>query len=179
MEAEGDVIREERWDRGTLDLRRDETTREDVIQCAAVRVCGASNIPASQLIPLNVPEKTTPITIDGARNIPQGRMPGIKITHVDHATGRGSRKGVWTQPTRRRVHVTQTYYSTAYSNLKQLIRGVIVRRGWEEAMWEGRMNVSDEAVSHMMDIGHITTECWCLLLVQRKPDKCLLYENDV
>ena len=38
MEAESDVVREERWDRGTLDLRRDETTREDVIQCAAVSV---------------------------------------------------------------------------------------------------------------------------------------------
>ena len=128
MDAETNMVREECRNSCTLYLGRHKSTCKDVIQSTTLSMRGASSCPSSQLISTNVLQKSNPISIYIARKISQSRVPGIKITHVYHATDGRGWKGGWIHPTRRRVHVTQSYGAATNSNLKKLEGSVIVHR---------------------------------------------------
>ena len=106
MDAETNVIRKEcrtdihfTWE-GTSPYVRMWSR----LQSTALSVRGATSVPASNLISSSVFQKPSPIAIYGASRISQGRMTGIEILNVNHATDGGSCERSWTHPARRCVY---------------------------------------------------------------------------
>lgn len=90
METESYVVREELRDGRAPNTGRHQASCKDMVQRATAGVGSTTRIPASEAIPSDVVQEMRPNSVWSISGVTKIRMTGIKITHVDHATGRWS-----------------------------------------------------------------------------------------
>ena len=102
------MVREERRNRATLDLRRHQAGGDDVVKRAPSGVRGAPSGPVSEATAADVLEEGLPATIRKGGDVTQCRVPCIEVPHIDHAGIRDSGESGEINSTWSRVNIADS-----------------------------------------------------------------------
>lgn len=102
-------------------------------------------------------------------------MPGIEVTHVNHAVRRSCRESREIDPSWSRVDIAEPQLPITHRDLKKLERHVVICRAAQELVGNGGVNVAHKAIPDVMNIRDEARERWSIL---RNMTACKSFMNE-
>lgn len=140
---------------------------------------GSASVPAGEAVAVDVVEQRQAAAVGSRRGITESWVSSVEVSHVDHSSVCGCRKGLEINYARGRVHVAKFDFGISRSNLKKLKGHISVCRATEKFVGYRGINVGNEAISCVVYVRDVARERRSGFSRQSTAGKSLLNKYDL